>query len=73
MSIIKSFSVGNGDMFYINHNSPNLTIIDCCINTTNRERIVNELIQKSSGKEIIRFISTKNWDGRRCDYRIRFE
>lgn len=58
MSIIKSFSVGNGDMFYIDHNSPNLTIIDCCINTANRERIVNELIQKSTGKEIIRFIST---------------
>lgn len=29
MSIIKSFSVGNGDMFYIDHNSENFTIIDC--------------------------------------------
>ena len=58
MSIIKSFSVGNGDMFYINHNSANLTIIDCSLNTANRERIVNELIQKSTGEEMIRFIST---------------
>ncbi|MGG9963193.1 hypothetical protein [Ferruginibacter sp. SUN106] len=58
MSIIKSFSVGNGDMFYINHNSANLTIIDCSMNSTNRERIVNELIQNSTNKEIIRFIST---------------
>ena len=30
MSIIKSFSAGNGDMFYINHNSDNFTTIDCC-------------------------------------------
>ena len=29
MSIVKSFSVGNGDMFYINHGSDNFTIIDC--------------------------------------------
>jgi len=25
MSVIKSFSVGDGDMFYINHNSDNFT------------------------------------------------
>lgn len=30
MSIIKSFSAGNGDMFYINHNSDNFTTIECC-------------------------------------------
>ena len=29
MSKIKSFSVGNGDFFYIDHNSDNFTIIDC--------------------------------------------
>ena len=28
MSIVKSFSVGDGDMFYILHNSSNFTIID---------------------------------------------
>lgn len=28
MSIIKSFSVGDGDMFYIDHNSDNFSIID---------------------------------------------
>ena len=27
MSIIKSFSVGDGDMFYIDHNSDNFSII----------------------------------------------
>ena len=30
MSLIKSFSVGNGDMYYIDHNSDNFTTIDCC-------------------------------------------
>ena len=29
MTIIKSFSVSNGDMFYIEHSSSNFTIIDC--------------------------------------------
>ena len=29
MSIVKSLSVGNGDMFYIQHNSDNFTVIDC--------------------------------------------
>ena len=28
MSIVKSFSVGDGDMFYIDHNSDNFTTID---------------------------------------------
>lgn len=27
MSIIKSFSVGDGDMFYIDHNSDNFSIM----------------------------------------------
>ena len=31
MSKVKSFSVGNGDMFYIRHNSDNFTTIDCCL------------------------------------------
>jgi len=31
MSEIKSFSVGEGDMFYIRHNTDNFTTIDCCL------------------------------------------
>ena len=59
MSIIKSFSVGNGDMFYINHNSDNFTIIDCCYNTKkNKEKNFNEIKEKSFNKGITRFIST---------------
>lgn len=59
MSIIKSFSVGNGDMFYIEHNSDNFTTIDCCYDTEeNRDKNFNEIKEKSSKKGITRFIST---------------
>jgi beta-lactamase superfamily II metal-dependent hydrolase len=58
MSIVKSLSVGDGDMFYIRHNSDNLTIIDCCMDDGNRRRIVRELQAQSADKGIVRFIST---------------
>jgi beta-lactamase superfamily II metal-dependent hydrolase len=58
MSIVKSFSVGNGDMFYIEHNSPNFTIIDCCINDGEAGEILSEISARSKKKEVIRLIST---------------
>lgn len=58
MSIIKSFSVGNGDMFYIKHISDSFTIIDCCLPDDNKEDIVEEIKREKSGKSITRFIST---------------
>ncbi|MDN5201266.1 MBL fold metallo-hydrolase [Fulvivirgaceae bacterium BMA10] len=58
MSIIKSFAVGNGDMFYIDHNSSNLTIIDCCLSLENKRPIVQEIKNIKEGKQITRFIST---------------
>ena len=58
MSIIKSFSVGEGDMFYIDHNSDNFSIIDCCMDDSNKEVITQEIRDKSSKKGIVRFIST---------------
>lgn len=58
MSIIKSFAVGNGDMFYICHGSSNFTIIDCCLDKDRRDEIIEELNEKSADKTIIRFIST---------------
>lgn len=58
MSKIKSFAVGNGDTFYIKHNSDNFTIIDCYLSDENKEYIVNELISESRGTGITRFIST---------------
>lgn len=58
MSIVKSISVGNGDMFYIKHGSDNFTIIDCSLSDDNYKRIVDEIIQESQEKQISRFIST---------------
>lgn len=58
MSIVKSISVGHGDMFYIKHNSDNFTIIDCNLFEEDKIVIVNELVKESSGKNITRFIST---------------
>ncbi|QVN21714.1 MBL fold metallo-hydrolase [Burkholderia pyrrocinia] len=58
MSIIKSFSVGNGDMFYIRHNSDNFTIIDCNLTDENKDEIIAELKKESASKGITRFICT---------------
>ena len=59
MSIVKSFSVGDGDMFYIDHNSDNFTTIDCCYeDENNKTRIFDEIKEKASSKGVTRFIST---------------
>lgn len=58
MSIVKSLSVGDGDMFYIKHNSDNFSIIDCCMSEDDQQRIVSELENQSSGKGVVRFISS---------------
>lgn len=58
MSIIKSFSVGEGDMFYIKHGSSNFTIIDCCLDDDNADAIIDEIECERKGKDITRFIST---------------
>ena len=58
MSTVKSFSVGNGDMFYIKHNSSNFTVIDCCLNDDRKDEIINEIKRESNDKGICRFIST---------------
>ena len=58
MSRIKSFSVGDGDMFYINHGSDNFTIIDCCLNDEVKDDILDEITNLSRKKGINRFIST---------------
>ena len=58
MSKVKSFSVGDGDMFYIKYGSDNFTTIDCCLSDDNKKDIVDELKDESSGKNITRFIST---------------
>lgn len=63
MSKVKSFSVGAGDMFYINHNSDNFTTIDCCLNydedaQSAKKHILSELRSEMANKGITRFIST---------------
>ncbi len=58
MSIVKSFSVGDGDMFYIKHGSDNFTIIDCCMSDEDKDRIIREIKTQASGKGVARFIST---------------
>ncbi len=52
MSIIKSFSVGNGDMFYIRHGSDNFTVIDCYLNDENtNDEIIDEIKKNLKIKE----------------------
>jgi len=59
MSIIKSFSVGAGDMFYIEHNSDNFTTIDCnYVDEESRDAIFSEIKGRASKKGVTRFIST---------------
>ena len=63
MSLVKSFSVGEGDMFYIRHESDNFTTIDCCLYydseaTSKKEMILSEIERESKSKNIRRFIST---------------
>lgn len=58
MATIRSFTVGNGDMFYVKHNSDNFTIIDCQLFGDHKEWMLEELKQESAEKGITRFIST---------------
>lgn len=58
MSIVKSLSVGDGDMFYIKHGSDNFSIIDCCLSEEDNYSIVQEMKSESTDKNIVRFIST---------------
>lgn len=58
MAIVKSYSVGNGDMFSIRHNSDNFTQIDCCLCAGAADDHIADLKMQSKGKGISRFIST---------------
>jgi len=58
MSVVKSLSVGNGDMFYIKHNVDSFTIIDCCLPDDIRTTLINEIVREKEGKGIVRFLST---------------
>lgn len=59
MGRVKSYYVGDGDMFYIDHNSDNFTIIDCCYTDDDNKKVnFDELESLSDAKGITRFIST---------------
>ena len=58
MSLVKSVAVGLGDMFYIQHESDNFTIIDCSLPEGRAEGILDEINDARRGKTIVRFIST---------------
>ena len=58
MSTVKSFAIGNGDMYYIRHSSDNFTIIDCNLPDDRRGSILAEIATQSRDKQIKRFIST---------------
>jgi len=58
VSTVHSYSVGNGDMFSIRHDSDNCTIIDCSISDGYKNWLLGEIDKQREGKGIIRFIST---------------
>ncbi len=58
MATVRSFTVGNGDMFYIDHNSDNFTIIDCQLFGEHKDWLTKEIKEKTKDKGITRFIST---------------
>ena len=65
MTIVKSFATGYGDTYYIDHSSDNFSIIDCRIRE-DRQDIIDEIVDRSSGKGITRFISTHPDDDHIC-------
>lgn len=58
MPVIKSLSVGTGDMFYIVHGTDSFTMIDCNLKADNADEIIAELKQVSRTKSMSRFICT---------------
>lgn len=58
MPIVKSYAIGHGDMYYINHGSDNFSIIDCCLPSDRMGAILAEIKAQSKDKGILRFIST---------------
>jgi beta-lactamase superfamily II metal-dependent hydrolase len=66
VSVVKSFAVGYGDMFFIDHNSDNFTIIDCKLSDDTRKRILKEIRERSKARGITRFVSTHPDDDHIC-------
>jgi beta-lactamase superfamily II metal-dependent hydrolase len=59
VSIVKSYSVGHGAMYYVKHGSSNFTVIDCRLTAGDTmEPIIEEIVEESKSKQVVRFIST---------------
>lgn len=58
MSVLKSLSVGDGDVLYKEHNRDSFTIIDWCLSDDNKAFIPSEFSSIATKKGITRFIST---------------
>lgn len=58
MSTVKSYSVGNGDMYTIRHAPDSFTIIDCCLPEDLKNGIIADIKASRKGKDVVRFIST---------------
>lgn len=58
MSLVKSFAIGNGDMYYIRHGTDSFTMIDCSLPEDREGSILAELKAQSRDKGVTRFIST---------------
>jgi beta-lactamase superfamily II metal-dependent hydrolase len=58
MPQVRSFSVGNGDMYYVRHGNSNFTIIDCDLQEDRIGGMLAEISAQSKGKAVTRFIST---------------
>ena len=58
MPIVKSYAVGAGDTFYIQHGTDNFTIIDCDLSEENADGIIADLKEASREKGVVRFICT---------------
>lgn len=58
MPVVKSFSVGAGDMFYIRHGGDSFTIVDCDLCDDNAGAIIADLQGAAADKKLSRFICT---------------
>lgn len=62
MDIVKSFTVGIGDIFYIKHNRSSFTTIDCFLSYENIDKVVNEVSNEVKDLSIKRSISAHSSD-----------
>lgn len=58
MALVKTYGIGHGDMYYIDHGSDNFTIVDCTIPEDREQEILDEVAALAAKKGIVRVVST---------------